>query len=547
MNDIVEKCQLNEDRLIKINEEKVEVLENDNLILIEKIENLDSLLNQNKEQIVNYEEVIKTLQTELSEIKELAQIRRSTSFNYSICNNSFIGLNSSIQVPEIGESVADMKINTLENENKHLIQEKEELEKKLLNLEIEKTNLKKSLDEVQNILNENNKIRLVENEGFKELYDKLRLEIEQLMSKTNNKFELISDILSNKKFKFLQKSEMFKALIIKNNSLIHSLKNKNNELRKKLVNLQKLYDEKSSQFMYLKNLNEELARIKDSHITLKNDYIHYSNELEQTFGTSCEQIKAELQKQYDILSILSHFKHSLEAKLDEQTIKNKQIMEELLNSKSVIENLTKTVENQNEKISDYKILIEKASNQKIQLDTEFGLLKLELENLKKVPPTNADVFEKEIIGLKNEIKKYQIKIKKLTQELNIEKQSFEMERKTKERLLKDISKLEMEMNNNTNKRKLPQGTGSQFEMAEEEGQFMNPTDIAGKISNHLKTSKASPFPNKRIKTLIERNSRVKPHLRTAYPLELQNVPLDEKALRSGNLENENIEKIIINK
>ncbi|XP_053207374.1 CAP-Gly domain-containing linker protein 1-like [Panonychus citri] len=87
------------------------------------------------------------------------------------------------------------------------------------------------------------------------------------------------------------------------------------------------------------------------------------------------------------------------------------------------------------------------------------------------------------------------------------------------------------------RRPLPPGTGRSLPMADEEGEFMDPRNLEDlKSGRCLLPDPEDPF--KRLSILQGRNSLCRPHLKSSYPVEMQDINVSESAIRQGSNQHE---------
>jgi hypothetical protein len=80
-------------------------------------------------------------------------------------------------------------------------------------------------------------------------------------------------------------------------------------------------------------------------------------------------------------------------------------------------------------------------------------------------------------------------------------------------------------------RRPPQGIGNRLSMAEEEGEFMNPSRIT--LWGQDRVDRPEEDGLSRLSMLRERNARVAPHLRSSYPAEFPHLRVPEDSIRDG--------------
>nr|XP_027199890.1 putative leucine-rich repeat-containing protein DDB_G0290503 [Dermatophagoides pteronyssinus] len=491
------------------NKNNIEMLMEKNSLLSDELIKLEKIINNQREKMDDYEELIRTLETQIVQMKESHSInlRRNISFNYSF-DNSISDLNNlpMMMAGEIvGENVADIKINALEKDIRELVVQKEELEQKLSNEQNEKESIIKSTEKL------NERIKLLQNE-----FDRLKM-----LNETN----------TNE--------------LIRQNQLIKQLK---------------------------QSLELELKNVKESFQKLKENQENFTEKFQEEIHSNCQQIIEVFNKQLETISLLSHFKHTLEIQLEDICTDNGQIEKELQKSRLIIEKHEQKITDQNEELKKFQQKFDEKQKEFENLHSIIDDYREKLKNFEK--NNDNEMFRLKYEQLQNEFetmkmntKKLEMKIKNLQKAYIVENQSFVAERKTKERLLKENMELEKEIENlrklmaqftesnvnddvkrsKSNPRimnKLPDVQGIKFEMADEEGEFMDPNRITQSSSINPQPPPPTPFPQERIKILRQRNQLLRPHLRTSYPVEFQNVRnTDEKILKdTGITPSKNLQK-----
>ncbi|OTF81211.1 hypothetical protein BLA29_002409 [Euroglyphus maynei] len=467
-----------------------------NTSLLEDLIKSDRIINNQSEKMADYEELVKSYETQILQLKESCSIniKRNISFNYSF-DNSAMDTTNMQTIPEMGETVADIKITALEKDIRDLIVQKEDLQQKLSIAENEKTSIKKSYEEAEETIN---------------------------------------------------------SLLVEVDRLKNSCYEKNNELMQQKANI----------LCLKQSVDVELNKVKDSFVALKDNHENFTKKFENEIQSNCQQIIDVFNEHLKSISLLSHFKHTLEIQLEDVCTENTKIQQEYQKSKSMIEELENMTSIQTEQIMKFQQESNESSKEieRLQLIINDYHEKI---NTKNDDENNyrekCEQLMNELETIKMEAKKFEVKMKNFQKAYIIENQSFVAERKTKERLLrenmemeKEIGKLkktiaQFESNNvdfvgkksnpiiNQKQNKLPDGTGIKFEMADEEGEFMDPNKIEIPLSKATiaQPPPSSPFPQERIKILRQRNSMLQPHLRSSYPVELQKFNSNEKILKDS--------------
>lgn len=525
VDDLYTSINEKDDEIKKLEKYKndFKLLKEKNSTLSEELLQSDRIINNQREKMSDYEEMVKTLETQISQLKEKysINIKRNISFNYSF-DHSISDLNNVSMQEMVGETVADIKINSLEEDIRNLVVEKKDLEHKLSTVQNEKTLAMKSQKEAEETIN---------------------------------------------------------SLNIEMNRLKNQCDEKNQQLLQQKTRIQ----------CWKQSVDEELNKVKSSFVAMKDNHENFTKKFENEIYNNCSQIINVFNEQLKTISLLSHFKHTLEIRLEEICADNTKIQQENQTSKLMIEKLE----------NNHTVQMEQTE----KLQSEYDEAKKEIkrllviidDNREKINATNNDEnyreksakLTEELEAMKIETKKIEMKRKNLHNAYLIEQQSFMAERKTKDRLLKENLDLEREIGklkktiaqlesnvtdkqqqqqhnhqlinqetpqinlprqksktfvipsspsnvNQKHNNKLPEVKGIKFEMADEEGEFMDPN----KIEMHHRSQPAqpplaTPFPQERINQLRHRNKLLRPHLRTSYPVEFQNVKLDEKIIQGA--------------
>ncbi|KPM09013.1 hypothetical protein NH340_JMT06157 [Sarcoptes scabiei] len=522
-----------------------------------------------------------------------------------------------------------IKIEKLQSANRNLVETNVRNQKKLMESKSKMQKIRINLQKKHEKILEFRKIMEVNAHEFKEIAKKIRFGVEfmskfqsiveiffksiqqsslmknpNVISMFNGQLQISIDSITNRLFKINSDLVNLSETIGQKNFLIHKLRQELEQSKKSNLILKKKCDLLND---HHRKFLDEIFLMKKSFEALRYDHEHYGARLNQEITKNCDLITAELKKQLDSISLLAHFKHTLEVRFEEAQKKLQDVNREKDFLKNSLANLKSKHDHEILKCSKYKSLCEDATKDVKRMQAIID--EINSKNSKSSAEVNCEAsiidaksIKQEIELLKQEKKQLESRIHRLMKDLNLERQSFAMERRTKERLINENAQMEREikefknliqqMENSKTKNtalsfngnatvdqklkielsqadslcafpeedircKSSESTraanesiistasrgnctlplGTTFEMADEEGQFMDPNPIKSieTIKTALNETKESPFPDQRIKQLIARNSRLQPHLRSTYPVEFQHIELDENAVRSGNI------------
>lgn len=433
-------------------------------------------------------------------------------------------------------------------------------------------------------------------ENFKHDYELLQKENEKLSSSNN---DLIKSVESIKKELILTRSQL------KENEIeMDRISNSNKTLENQLLKLDKLSSDLKMKLDQLiddnqalenkdkllrkqfKELEETNRQVFNENQSISKDLVSFKNQcrefeninqqhVNEKHAISCQIDCLEKEKKIS-LDRINELKH--EARHRDAMIEGLEKMFE--QSEKNVEELSSEIENLKFKLAEaddrYEIDINKLKQNVQDLTKEIDESRPKMEEICELK-TNIDRIKITNESLTKELHKAALEIKNLRQSLKIESSSFNCERRTKERLLNENKELEISLkmlkeqlhqlqqptnetiksepvSNESINRPLSlvslghqQHPSNQFEIAEEEGQFMDPSTIEHSQLFENKTinptsndrfsisSNSSQNSQHRIEQLLHRNSLLLPHLRSTYPVEFQEIKdkIDENLIRGS--------------
>ena len=406
-----------------------------------------------------------------------------------------------------------------------------------------------------------------------------------------------------------------------------------------------LQNENNSLVSLINNLKDEISQLYASKESLTSDLASKSNENQQlivnleTFEFQITELQSEVKQKDDVIC-------DLQNQIDSLASSNNVLKDDYSQMSASKELLTINLASKSSENQRLRASLELCESQKASAFQQIEFLEQKIKNLEsgdnskcnenqklratlELCENQRDSALKRVELLENEVKSKKEAFRKLSAELKLEQQSFEMERKTKERLIKENAKLElinkklkseldalakiktevassekcssekvqcsncsvsslplnstigtasfsslqqqqqqqlqqqqqMPYNNVSNYSALQPPShrmSSRFEVAEEEGQFMDPGTIDGaqlfgngpdeaNLSRCRGGSVAQNLPcfdltTERLQQLAHRNSMLQPHLRSTYPVELQVADVqalpgsDENSIRRGSVQ-----------
>lgn len=404
-----------------------------------------------------------------------------------------------------------------------------------------------------------------------------------------------------------------------------------------------LQNEMKSLVSSMNVLKEDNSKLFASKEALAADLASKSNENQQlivnleTFEFQITELQSEAKQKDDVICHLQN-------QIDSLASSNNVLKDDYSQMSASKELLTINLASKSSENQRLRASLELCESQKASAFQQIELLEQKIKNLEsgenskcnenqklratlELCENQRDSALKRVELLENEVKSKKEAFRKLSAELKLEQQSFEMERKTKERLIKENAKLELinkklksELDalakiktevassekcssekvqcsncsvsslplNSTigtasfsslqqqqqlqQHQQMPYNTvsnysalqppshrmSSRFEVADEEGQFMDPGTIDGaqlfgngpdeaNLSRCRGGGVAQNLPcfdltQERLQQLAHRNSMLQPHLRSTYPVELQVADVqalpgsDENSIRRGSVQ-----------
>ncbi|KAH9405421.1 hypothetical protein TYRP_001271 [Tyrophagus putrescentiae] len=295
-----------------------------------------------------------------------------------------------------------------------------------------------------------------------------------------------------------------------------------------------LQNEMKSLVSSMNVLKEDNSKLFASKEALAADLASKSNENQQlivnleTFEFQITELQSEAKQKDDVICHLQN-------QIDSLASSNNVLKDDYSQMSASKELLTINLASKSSENQRLRASLELCESQKASAFQQIELLEQKIKNLEsgvnskcnenqklratlELCENQRDSALKRVELLENEAKSKEEAFRKLSAELKLEQQSFEMERKTKERLIKENAKLEL------NVKKLK---------TERDALTKTKTEAAS-------SEKCSS--EKRLQQLAHRNSMLQPHLRSTYPVELQVADVqalpgsDENSIRRGSVQ-----------
>ncbi|XP_055915828.1 restin homolog [Eupeodes corollae] len=375
---------------LKANEDKIKLLEENNFDISLKLKDAES----------NYE-LLSDVKNKLQE-----EFLSKNEGNTSYCNN-------------------------LMQQNEKLQQDIKSVEEQKKELELEKFNLHRKLEEVtlnMKSTSESNENQRQELQAINDKYKLLEIEkfdISQKLEESSSKYCSILETKNELEEELNLNKEKTKRLEEKNFDT-------SRELADQATKLQSLSEESSNLQLQLKNLEEKLKEVEAQKFELTGNLKKVTSDSE-SLSEENTHLKQELLEKKDALKQIEEKEFKLSQKLDEATIKNEGLTElsnKLEQELQIIKDTSKQLDVQKgdvcEKLESLTINCKKLenTNEKLQKDLELITEKCKLNELEKVEisqklseiTTSYGDLSQDFENLKQELKKTEEKTAQLSTE-----------------------------------------------------------------------------------------------------------------------------------
>lgn len=548
-----------------------------------KLADREDELHNRREQFVKYQTDLESLKAELDTVEQQkteledhleSELNKKhielTGLNQQLAkmNEDYVTLNANLSAKEreLQSTVEELdKFRQANNENQQRIEnltdQLHQLGEQLKLNEEERSKLAMELEAVRERgVEEQSRLKENLNEEMNELINKHQAELEVINLQQEQKLSTLTAELSKQEEEELQIRAQIDELKSRNSELqsnYDQLVNERDELKRlnevkdsKLIDLESENEKQnldlnkiSEEIAYLhERLNEtEISSISQSALTElaseKEAILIERNELEK----QVKELKSALSQARDEFSLLAK-KHQEEIFKLSETMNKKQDDDKL---RSDVQNVIKELKSKEDQLTQLRAEIEKRTELTQKHLIQIEKLKAnEREKNHMVYMLKQRLNEQEIKFNNDEVEK-----KRLEAELKCAEDSFALERKTKERYYRDLTELEKRRSSCEQCTKLERSNSltcnlrdqtllirnasnpqliqkipnpNKYMMEDEEGQFMSSTYINEVRKRKTEHNDQEDF-NKRLNILAQRNAMNKPHLRTSYALEFQEL------------------------
>ncbi|KAI1303096.1 Laminin-like protein epi-1 [Halotydeus destructor] len=500
-----------------------------------EVDNLQSELSQTKV-------VIQNLQTAAKESKDEHELMHEEMTNLRSENVQLQELKNELSSKAVTMSELDDTVAKLRSENVQLQELKAELSNKVVTIsELDDMVAKLRSENVQlQELKTELSSKVVTMSELNDTVSKLRQELQNTVHSCDEAQKKLADSaeeMSTKQDEFAKSIEIYKTEIDEKTS-------NNDILKKEIESHQALVQEMKQEIVQLEDENQSLStEINQARSQLSQEKIVIQN-----LETTVEETRADYETLQDALS-------SLRCENDQLLIEKEHNQAEFMDGMS---KLTTSIG-----------LISELKTKVRSQEQDLGYLRQEL---------NEKQYRIEQLEEENAVSVMD-QVDELRKELQVTEESFQLERKHKERYMREMRELEYQIKelkskastnagnhtyvcptvninsgneeaaakfirsmsssfakpNDSNMSlcsnqgfKPPAGIGRTFLMEDEAGEFMNLSDIS---SNNRDAARHEDDTLSRINMLQQRNAATLPHLRSSYAAEYQELPINESAIK----------------